>query len=163
MLYRFWLIDCFNFRLFVSRSIFDYLPHLHFALAISGKTDRTVSSIRHTLWFCPPKGSQRIVFTASSSYWWPNVSAVWNLIKMFQMIMYVSNYCILSFVRRIMDLREYLIKIVTEFVYQLIYSGDLLMGKALRMKLLEKYVAKLQYNANLAVNGSLSAQNIYTR
>lgn len=65
--------------------------------------------------------------------------------------------------RRIMDLREYLIKLVMDFVYQLIYSGDLLMGKALRIKLLEKYVAKLQYYANRAVNGSLSAQNIYTR
>ncbi|KAK7580503.1 hypothetical protein V9T40_001132 [Parthenolecanium corni] len=63
----------------------------------------------------------------------------------------------------IMDLREYLIKLVMDFVYQLIYSGDLLMGKALRIKLLEKYVAKLQYYANRAVNGSLSAQNIYTR
>lgn len=64
---------------------------------------------------------------------------------------------------RIMDLDIHLVEFLMEFVYQLLCSGDLLMGKALRIKLLEKYLAKLQYHADKSMNGSLTSQNIYTR
>lgn len=48
-----------------------------------------------------------------------------------------------------------------EFVYQLLCAGDLTMAKALRVKLLERYQAKLMHNTT--INVLLSSQNIYTR
>lgn len=63
----------------------------------------------------------------------------------------------------IMDLEDQVVEMLMEFVYQLLCSGDLLMGKALRIKLLEKYLAKLHYYSLKSLNGSLASQNIYTR
>lgn len=48
-----------------------------------------------------------------------------------------------------------------EFVYQLLCAGDLTMAKALRVKLLERYQAKLMHNTS--INALLPSQNIYTR
>ncbi len=62
-----------------------------------------------------------------------------------------------------MDLDDHLVELLMDFVYQLLCSGDLIMGKALRIKLLEKYLAKLQYQTERSVNGALASQNIYTR
>ncbi|XP_065201005.1 guanine nucleotide-releasing factor 2 isoform X2 [Planococcus citri] len=63
----------------------------------------------------------------------------------------------------IMDLEEHVVAMLMEFVYQLLCSGGLIMGKALRIKLLEKYLAKLHYHSMKSLNGSLTSQNIYTR
>lgn len=48
-----------------------------------------------------------------------------------------------------------------KFVYQLLCAGDLTMAKALRVKLLERYQAKLMHNTS--INSLLPSQNIYTR
>lgn len=48
-----------------------------------------------------------------------------------------------------------------KFVYQLLCAGDLTMAKALRVKLLERYQAKLMHNTS--INSLIPSKNIYTR
>lgn len=62
-----------------------------------------------------------------------------------------------------MDLEDQMVKMLTGFVFQLLSSGDLLMGKALRIKLLEKYKAKLHYDSMKSSTKPLTSQNVYTR
>lgn len=54
-----------------------------------------------------------------------------------------------------------ILQILMQFVYQLLCAGDLTMAKALRVKLLERYRAKLMHNTS--INALLPSQNIYTR
>ncbi|VVC29961.1 Hypothetical protein CINCED_3A024353 [Cinara cedri] len=59
------------------------------------------------------------------------------------------------------DLDNKVLQILMEFVYQLLCAGDLTMAKALRVKLLERYEAKLMHTTS--INALLPSQNIYTR
>lgn len=59
------------------------------------------------------------------------------------------------------DLDNEVLQILMDFVYQLLCAGDLTMAKALRVKLLERYQAKIMHNTS--INVLLSSQNIYTR
>ncbi|XP_025409590.1 guanine nucleotide-releasing factor 2 isoform X2 [Sipha flava] len=59
------------------------------------------------------------------------------------------------------DLDNEVLQILMEFVYQLLCAGDLTMAKALRVKLLERYQAKMMHNTS--INALLPSQNIYTR
>ncbi|XP_050424721.1 guanine nucleotide-releasing factor 2 isoform X2 [Adelges cooleyi] len=59
------------------------------------------------------------------------------------------------------DLDEKVLQVLMDFVYQLVRAGDLTMAKALRVKLLERYQAKLMHNTT--VNTLLPSQNVYTR
>lgn len=61
---------------------------------------------------------------------------------------------------RVSDLEDSVLKILMEFVYHLLESGDLTMARVLRVIILEKYNNKQQY---YAINHLLSSQNIYTR
>ncbi|KAK9498271.1 hypothetical protein O3M35_002943 [Rhynocoris fuscipes] len=58
------------------------------------------------------------------------------------------------------DLEDSLLKVLMEFVYQLLCSGDLTMARVLRVIILEKYNNKVQY---YSTNTLLPLQNIYTR
>ncbi|XP_025190430.1 guanine nucleotide-releasing factor 2 isoform X1 [Melanaphis sacchari] len=59
------------------------------------------------------------------------------------------------------DLDNEVLQILMDFVYQLLCAGDLTMAKALRVKLLERYQAKMTHNTS--INALLPSQNIYTR
>lgn len=59
------------------------------------------------------------------------------------------------------DLEEEVLQVLMEFVYQLLRAGDLTMAKALRVKLLERYQAKIMHSTT--INNLLPSQNIYTR
>ncbi|XP_050532986.1 guanine nucleotide-releasing factor 2 isoform X2 [Daktulosphaira vitifoliae] len=59
------------------------------------------------------------------------------------------------------DLDEEVLQVLMDFVYQLLRAGDLTMAKALRVKLLERYQAKLMHTTT--INILLPSQNIYTR
>ncbi|XP_046670313.1 guanine nucleotide-releasing factor 2 isoform X2 [Homalodisca vitripennis] len=58
------------------------------------------------------------------------------------------------------DFEQTVIQMLTDFVYQLLCSGDLIMAKALRVKILEKYNNKRLYNVTCTL---LPSQNVYTR
>ncbi|XP_054273628.1 rap guanine nucleotide exchange factor 1 isoform X3 [Macrosteles quadrilineatus] len=60
----------------------------------------------------------------------------------------------------ISDLETTVIQTLTDFVYQLLCNGDLIMAKALRVKILEKYNIKRLYHAT---SNLLPSQNVYTR
>lgn len=140
----------------IRRSIHHHVPNIHNTSGFNREAHTSIYAILLPAERAETKISQRIIFAISSSREWFNVSCLWSLI--FPMLYFLLQFRFIDDIFyfsscRAPDLTSQLLELLNEFVYQLVCSGQLMMAKLLRNKILEKVRSRHIFHDSSGKNG----------